>query len=42
MTNQDDEEKTNMRIMWITSGLIVLGIVVLMLTIGEPTPTTPG
>ena len=38
MTNQDDEEKKNMRIMWIASGLIVLGIVVLMVTIGT-TPT---
>jgi len=24
MTNQDDEEKQNMRIMWIASGVIVL------------------
>ena len=38
MTNKDDEEKTNMRIMWIASGLVVLGIVALMLTIGT-TPT---
>jgi uncharacterized membrane-anchored protein len=38
MTSQDDEEKKNMRIMWVASGLIVLGIVVLMLTIGT-TPT---
>jgi hypothetical protein len=41
MANQDDEEKANMRIMWVASGLVVLGILVLMLTIGEPT-RTPG
>ena len=41
MANQDDEEKANMRIMWVASGLVVLGIVILMLTIGEPT-RTPG
>jgi hypothetical protein len=39
MTDQDDEEKKNMRIMWIASGVIVLGILGLMLTIGEPTRT---
>jgi hypothetical protein len=27
MTNQDDEEKRNMRIMWIASGVVVLFIV---------------
>jgi len=26
MTTQDDEEKANMRIMWIASGLVVLGV----------------
>jgi hypothetical protein len=40
MANKDDEEKANMRIMWVASGLVVLGIVILMLTIGEPTRTT--
>jgi len=40
MTSQDDEEKKNMRIMWIASGVVVLGILGLMLTIGEPTRTT--
>jgi hypothetical protein len=40
MTDQDDEEKKNMRIMWIATGLVVLAILGLMLTIGEPTPTT--
>jgi hypothetical protein len=40
MTEQDDEDKKNMRIMWIASGLIVLFIVGLMLMIGAPTPTT--
>ena len=40
MANQDDEEKANMRIMWVASGLVVLGILILMLTIGEPTRTT--
>jgi hypothetical protein len=30
MTNQDDEEKRNMRIMWIASGVVVLFIVGLM------------
>ena len=40
MTNQDDEEKKNMRIMWIASGAIVLFILGLMLMIGEPTQTT--
>ena len=39
MTSQDDEEKKNMRIMWIASGVVVLGILGLMLTIGEPTRT---
>jgi hypothetical protein len=39
MTDKDDEERSNMRIMWIASGLVVLGIVILMLTIGEPTRT---
>ena len=42
MTSQDDEEKKNMRIMWIASGVVVLGILGLMLTIGEPTrPPSP-
>jgi hypothetical protein len=44
MTNQDDEEKQNMRIMWIASAAVVLFILGLMLTIGEssrtPGPTT--
>jgi hypothetical protein len=40
MTSQDDEEKKNMRIMWVASGLIVLAILILMLTIGAPTRTT--
>jgi hypothetical protein len=40
MANQDDEEKANMRIMWVASGLVVLAILILMLTIGEPTRTT--
>ncbi len=40
MTDQDDEDKKNMRIMWIASGVIALVIVGLMLTIGAPTPTT--
>jgi cytochrome c-type biogenesis protein CcmH/NrfG len=30
MTNQDDEEKRNMRIVWIASGVVVLFIVGLM------------
>ncbi len=30
MANQDDEEKQNMRLMWIGSGVIVLFIVGLM------------
>jgi len=38
MTNQEDEDKKNMRIMWVASGLIVLLIVGLMLAIGDPTP----
>jgi hypothetical protein len=36
----DDEDKKNMRIMWIASGVIALFIVGLMFTIGAPTPTT--
>jgi hypothetical protein len=40
MTNQDDEDRKNMRIMWIASGVIALFIVGLMFTIGAPTPTT--
>jgi len=40
MTDQEDEDKKNMRIMWIASAAIVLFIVGLMLTIGAPTPTT--
>jgi hypothetical protein len=40
MANKDDEEKANMRIMWVASGLVVLGILILMLTIGQPTRTT--
>jgi hypothetical protein len=39
MTSQDDEDKKNMRIMWIASGVIALFIVGLMLMIGAPTPT---
>jgi hypothetical protein len=30
MTSQDDEEKQNMRIMWIASGVIVLFFLVIM------------
>jgi hypothetical protein len=41
MTNQEDEEKTNMRIMWVASGVIALFIVGLMLAIGNPTPPDP-
>jgi hypothetical protein len=40
MTSQDDEDKKNMRIMWIASGVIALFIVGLMFTIGAPTPNT--
>jgi hypothetical protein len=40
MTNQDDEDKKNMRIMWIASGVIALVIIGLMFTIGAPTPAT--
>jgi hypothetical protein len=40
MTDQENEDKKNMRIMWIASGVIVLFIVGLMFTIGAPTPTT--
>ena len=40
MIDQDDEDKKNMRIMWIASGVIALFIVGLMLMIGAPTPTT--
>jgi hypothetical protein len=36
----DDEDKQNMRIMWIASGAIVLFIVGLMLMVGAPTPST--
>jgi hypothetical protein len=39
MTNQDDEEKKNMRIMWIASGVVVLILLGLMLTLGQQTPT---
>jgi hypothetical protein len=39
MADQNDEDKKNMRIMWIASGAIVLFIIGLMLTIGQPTPT---
>jgi hypothetical protein len=39
MADQNDEDKKNMRIMWIASGLIVLFIIGLMFTIGAPTPT---
>jgi hypothetical protein len=38
MTNQEDEDKRNMRMMWVASGLIALLIVGLMLAIGDPTP----
>ena len=34
MANQDDEEKKNMRIMWIASAVIVLSLVVLTLILG--------
>jgi hypothetical protein len=40
MADPNDEDKKNMRIMWIASGIVVLFIVGLMLTIGAPTPTT--
>ena len=40
MADQNDEDKKNMRIMWIASGLVVLFILGLMFTIGAPTPTT--
>jgi hypothetical protein len=40
MTDQDNEDKKKMRIMWIASGIIVLFIVGLMFTVGAPTPTT--
>ena len=40
MADQDDEDKKNMRIMWIASGVIVLVILGLMFTIGAPTPAT--
>jgi hypothetical protein len=40
MADQDDEDKKNMRIMWVASGVVVLFILGLMLTIGAPTPTT--
>ena len=36
----DDEDKQNMRIMWIASAVIALFIAGLMLTIGAPTPST--
>jgi hypothetical protein len=42
MTNQeDDEDKKNMRIMWVASGLIALFLVGLMLAIGDQTPPGP-
>jgi hypothetical protein len=40
MADQDDEDKKNMRIMWIASGVVVLFILGLMFTIGAPNPTT--
>jgi hypothetical protein len=40
MSDQDDEDKKNMRIMWAASGVIALLILGLALTIGDPTPTT--
>jgi len=43
MANQDDEEKRNMRIMWIASAVIVLGLVVATLMFGtsnQPTSST--
>jgi len=40
MADQDDEDKKNMRIMWIASGVVVLFILGLMFTIGAPTPTS--
>src|SRR5262245_5976818 len=40
MADQDDEDKKNMRIMWIASGVVVLFILGLMFTIGAPTPST--
>jgi hypothetical protein len=36
----DDEDKKNMRIMWIASAAIALFIVGLMFMVGAPTPTT--
>jgi hypothetical protein len=41
MTDQDDEDKKNMRIMWIASAVIALFIVGLMLMIGQPTQRLP-
>jgi hypothetical protein len=38
MADQEDEDKRNMRIMWIASGLIGLFIVGLMFAIGDTTP----
>jgi len=38
MAAPEDEDKRNMRIMWIASGLIGLLIVGLMLSIGDTTP----
>jgi hypothetical protein len=40
MADQNDEDKKNMRIMWIASGVVVLFVIGMMLTIGAPTPTT--
>jgi len=38
MSDQESEDKKNMRIMWIASGVIALFILGLMFTIGAPTP----
>jgi hypothetical protein len=41
MTNEDDEDKKELRIMWVASGLIALLIVGLMFAIGDQTPPGP-
>jgi hypothetical protein len=41
MTNEDDEDKKELRIMWVASGLIALFIVGLMFAIGDQTPSGP-
>ena len=41
MTNEDDEDKKELRIMWVASGLIALFIVGLMFAIGDQIPSAP-